>query len=443
MPEAVDIVAESPLPYALRSHCCAWEAQEPARVGGVAARGVRGRAALKAIGENNFAKGAQWSPDGSTVLAGHDDGALRLYRLPANSKKIAENGTPGDAPPSHLEPYCHAIAGGPILDFCFFPGYSLDVPATCCFLTSSQGHPIHLREAAAGTLRNTYRPFSHVDEVCHAFSLCFSSDGRRIVAGFEQYLRVFDVQRPGRQVEDWLLSTRKGKGQKGIIGAVAASSESPGVYAAGSYSRSVGVYHQGSKGKPIASFVDTEDGYEMGGVTQLAWVNEWLLLSGHRKDRWIRAWDLRMAGKPGALREAAGVRSQALMHRFPRPAQTQQRFSFSVDGDVLATGTDSGDAICYSLSTTREVGRIAGAHRRPCISAMLHPGSSGMLLTASGARCFPDYDVDSPTSSRSPTPEPPEKRRRGGNRAAASAKEARALNEPLDNSLRIWRLVWE
>mmetsp|Transcript_84678 Transcript_84678/g.220457 ORF Transcript_84678/g.220457 Transcript_84678/m.220457 type:complete len:441 (+) Transcript_84678:110-1432(+) len=389
---------------------------------------------------NNFTKGVRWSPDGSTLLASHDDAALRLYQVPSAAVSGDSGWTGGDrglaAPPLRMEPYAQVQEGGPVLDFCFFPSFTWENPATCCFIASSQDHPIHLREAATGTLCNTYRPYNQVDEVCHSFSLCFSPDGGKILGGFQQYIRVFDVQRPGRQVEDWLLSTRKGKGQKGIIGAIAANSMSPGVYAAGSYNRSVCVYHEGSRGKPVARLVDNEPDYEMGGVTQLLWASEWLLLSGHRRDRWLRAWDLRMASSAEGL-GGGGLHPKALLHRFPRCTRTHQRFLFSVQGCQLAVGDDQGSVFLHSLSTFEEEECIPRAHERPCVSAMLHPFCR-TLATSGGGRVFPDYDVDSSAGSLSPPPRRKSTRKRSCSRGKA-AKHVKSL-KPLDNSVRVWQL---
>lgn len=402
---------------ALQRSQCLFEASEPTSAKG-----------------NNFTKGSKWSPDGSVVLTAHDDAVLRLWRAPDINAEVG-------AMPKPFEAYAKAPEGGPVLDFCFFPGFTWDYLPTCCFLTSSQDHPIHLRDALSGTLRNTYRPYNQVDEVCHAFSLCFSIDGSRILAGFPQAIRIFDVQRPGRQVEEWLLSTRKGRGQKGIIGALTAAPAAPGLYAAGSYNRSVCIYHHSSRGKPVAWLADKQERvHMMGGVTQLAWVGEQLLLSGHRCDQWLRAWDLRMAGGEG---EAA--QDRALLHRFPRATRTHQRFLFGTKDDLLTTGDDSGNVLLYSLSSLREVGRISGAHTRPCVCAMPHPHKEA-LLTASGTRSFPNYDVESPPQSRSQSPSPsvqsprsPRGKRR--RQESGEASEGDAAHR-LDNSLRIWRLEW-
>ncbi|CAJ1419544.1 unnamed protein product, partial [Effrenium voratum] len=343
---------------------------------------------------NNFAKAAKWSPDGSVAIAVHDDEILRMYQVP-QAEDLEGTKT--------LFPYAETAEGGPVLDFCFFPSFTWEYPGTCCFITSSQDHPIHLRDAVTGELRNTYRPFNNVDEVCHASSLCFSPDGSKIIAGFSLYLRVFHLQRPGRQMEDWLLGTKKGTGQKGIIGAVAASLWQPGLYAAGSYNKSICLYQESSRGKAVARLADSK----MGGVTQLAFGSEWLLLSGHRKDSWLRAWDLRMLGEQG---------NEALLQELPRSVNTHQRFHFGVQDDLLSTGDDSGNILLYSLSSMQEVGRFQG-HSRPCTSAELRPteAKERVLLSSSGSRHFPDYDVDSPE---------PERR-----------KVAR-----LDNSLRVWQL---
>eukprot|EP00747_Dinoflagellata_sp_TGD_P082546 gnl/TRDRNA2_/TRDRNA2_161738_c3_seq1.p1 gnl/TRDRNA2_/TRDRNA2_161738_c3~~gnl/TRDRNA2_/TRDRNA2_161738_c3_seq1.p1 ORF type:complete len:459 (-),score=56.30 gnl/TRDRNA2_/TRDRNA2_161738_c3_seq1:12-1388(-) len=445
---------EAPVHQRLLRHRCVLEAPEPVSVGG-----------------NNFAKAAEWSPDGAVILAAHDDSWLRLYA--ADSSTFAQSETPdmkdgegaagATQEPTTMEPYACVIDGGPILDFAFFPGFNWSRPEICCFISCSQDHPIHLRDAFSGALRNTYRPYNHVDEVCHAFSLCFSFDGCQILGGFSQYIRVFDVQRPGRQVEDWHLSTRKGSGQKGIIGAIAGSPYRPGWYAAGSYNRNACIYAPGSKGKYAAKLSDDEHGYEMGGVTRVVWAGENLLLTGHRCDRWLRAWDLRMIGDTSPDHSSQPPR--ALLHRFPRPVRTHQRFVFSVQGELLAAGDDEGTVSFYSLTSLQELGRLEGAHKRPCVSSILHPQRSDVLLSASGSRAFPDYDVDS-AGEEVPDPSPSPHGRKRSASVMSNAEETKAdgafsstastgtcgrqrresadvqSRKSFDNSVRVWRLSW-
>jgi hypothetical protein len=56
--------------------------------------------------------------------------------------------------------------------------------------------------AETGKLHATYSPYNHLDEVTHAFSLAFdpAREGR-LYAGFDSCIRVFDLSRPGRQIE--------------------------------------------------------------------------------------------------------------------------------------------------------------------------------------------------------------------------------------------------
>lgn len=385
-----------PCPYSLGSHEKLLESPEP-----------------HSTERNNFSKGARWSPDGSVIVAVNNDQVLRLFNVPKESLTA-----PATTP---LVPDVSVTEGGALVDVCFFPHFSED-PASRCLLTSSHGHPLHLRDEC-GELRNTYRPFNNVEEVCHATTMTFSSDGRKIAAGFPQHIRLFDVQRPGRQIEDWTLSTRKGRGQKGIIGALEATPFWPGLYAAGSYNKSICLYNEQTRGRSIASFHDGQGRDQMGGVTQLVWASEFVLLSGHRRDGWIRAWDMRMTSEPHV-----DGRPRALMHRFQRSAQTHQRFLFSVHGDVLASGDDRGDLSFHSLSYMCQTGRIK-AHGRPCVSGMLNPVNDTLILTSSGSRSFLNYDVDS-------------------DEEGVCAKRPKLGSEcheemgMMDNSMRVWRLKW-
>lgn len=73
----------------------------------------------------------------------------------------------------------------------------------------------------------------------------------------------------------------------------------------------------------------------MGGITQLSWVDEHFFLSGHRKDSYLRLWDIR---RPNVI------------FRLPRRAQkTNQRLGFSVAGPCALSGDDSGHLHWYRL----------------------------------------------------------------------------------------------
>ena len=56
----------------------------------------------------------------------------------------------------------------------------------------------HLHAATACASAGTYRPYDHLDEIAAAYSVAFTPDGARFLAGFKDCVRVFDVARPGR-----------------------------------------------------------------------------------------------------------------------------------------------------------------------------------------------------------------------------------------------------
>ena len=82
-------------------------------------------------------------------------------------------------------------------------------------VVSTQGRPVHLWDALSGQLRASYRAYNAVDEVTAAYCLAFSSDGGRILAGFNKALRIFDVGRPGRAYTEVVTHKRDAPGLQG------------------------------------------------------------------------------------------------------------------------------------------------------------------------------------------------------------------------------------
>jgi WD40 repeat protein len=56
-------------------------------------------------------------------------------------------------------------------------------PASCCYLSTSRDHPIHLWDAFTGQLRASYRAYDHMDELAAAYCVTFSPYGDKIFAG--------------------------------------------------------------------------------------------------------------------------------------------------------------------------------------------------------------------------------------------------------------------
>jgi len=199
-------------------------------------------------------------------------------------------------------------------------------PQTCVFASTSRNAPVHLFDAYDGSIRASYRGYDHYDELSAALCVSFNVDGDRLYAGYPRMIRIFDVGRPGRQIEDRpTCAKRSDKGcQRGMLSCIAFNPDASGMYAVGSYDRSVWLYDDRS-GKPILSFENAH----RGGVTQVQWCPDGTkLVSGGRRDDAIVVWDIR------------GGTNNALF-TFKRDAETNQKFSFDIseDGKYLVTGS--------------------------------------------------------------------------------------------------------
>ncbi|CBZ56302.1 hypothetical protein NCLIV_067270 [Neospora caninum Liverpool] len=204
--------------------------------------------------------------------------------------------------------------------------------------------PIHLYSGIDCSLLASYSCYNHLDEVAHAYSLLFHPTKPRLFAGGISGVRIFDLERPGRQVKDILFATRRAKqGQKGIISCMDFKQVGPGanqLFACGSYSPSVCVYTEEGGGRrsgvpyttPTHCLLDKATSW--GGVTQVKFVGEHLLVAGHRQDGTMRCWDLRRPSSP--------------LSRLARETtQSSQKFAFDTcsftdedEGEITALVTD-------------------------------------------------------------------------------------------------------
>lgn len=209
----------------------------------------------------NFTKGCQWAPDGTCILVPCEDFKIRIFELSRElySGKLPEN--------FHLPSFESSLKikeGGMIYDICWFPYMNSWEPSTCCFLSTSQGSPIHLWDAFTGQLRATYRAYNQlvilfiysfifcieliflyyiyyfrVDEVEAGISVQFTDSGGVIWSGFKNALRTFDTDRPGRQIDTIYLK----KNFPNVTGLVSCIRENPGMsglIAFGTYSKCIG-----------------------------------------------------------------------------------------------------------------------------------------------------------------------------------------------------------
>ncbi|KAG0041731.1 Telomerase Cajal body protein 1 [Gryganskiella cystojenkinii] len=341
--------------------------------------------------------------------------------------------------------------GEVVYDMCWYPKMSTHDPATCCVLSSSRDHPVHLWDAFSGELRCSYTIVDHCEVNVAPTALCFSLDGSKIYCGSNNMVEIFDTSRPGKDSQKRpTVPTRKSKkGQKGVISCLAFNPDHSDLYAAGSYLKTIGLYDARAdelllllrdKSRPNKKKTNheqsngdqsTKDAPPMGGLTDLKFSPDGLYLySASRMDSYLRCWD---------IRNTANV-----LYRLERPGeQTNQRISFDIscDGRWLSSGDMNGDVSIFDLKNPLdvEVERLSvryHAHEDVVSSASFHPSGS-MLATSSGQRKYElaldsDSDSDSDTDSHSDASDRESESRVGVSLTASTAT--------LDNSIRLWSI---
>ncbi|XP_073256663.1 telomerase Cajal body protein 1-like [Porites lutea] len=331
---------------------------------------------------SNFLKGCKWSPDGSCVLTNSDDNVLRIFNLPVE----LYNGTAVHGL-SEMVSVLQMPEGETVYDYCWYPFMSSLDPDTCCLLSSSRDHPIHMWDAFTGSIRCTYRTYNHLDELVAANCLSFNLDGSCIYAGFNKMVRIFDTARPGRDFQERPTTVKK-EGQTGIISSIAFSPDNSGMYALGSYSKSVGVYSE-SDGQLIFLLQG-----QQGGVTHVMFSPDGTkLYSGGRKDDEIICWDVR---NPGTV-----------LYCMNRSVDTNQRVYFDIDrsGQYIISGNADGTVSIWDSTSpplTSETTTEATlqpvmqfvAHGDFVNGVSFHP-SLPLLATTSGQRQFAEPGSDS------------------------------------------------
>lgn len=138
----------------------------------------------------NVVRALRWSPDGSCLLTASEDNVLRVFGLPepvaaeacgvgaaGGSASEGEPGGGGSSGPLELSSALCISEGESVYDCCWYPLMSWAEPMTCCFLSTSRDHPVHLWDAYDGSLRANYVGYNHLDEVTPAYSAAFEPSG--------------------------------------------------------------------------------------------------------------------------------------------------------------------------------------------------------------------------------------------------------------------------
>lgn len=314
----------------------------------------------------NFTKGCQWSPDGTCLLVPSEDFKIRIYELPRElySAKIHSESKPMNFPVALT-----IKEGGLIYDTCWYPFMNSWEPATCCFLSTSRESPIHLWDAFNGELRATYRAYNQVDEVEASISVQFIDSAREIWAGFKNTLRVFNVERPGRQINT-IQFKKDFPNATGLVSCIRENPIMPGLVAFGTYSKYIGLYRDG----PLCSFKTGS------GVTQIEFSPcGTKLFSVVRKNSEFLCWDLR---NPGIV----------LYSLQGRQSNTNQRIQFSVisDGKQIISGGTDGNVALWELQQSTDytdfnvMYKIKLSH--DCINGVCLHRSLPIIATSTGQR---------------------------------------------------------
>lgn len=99
------------------------------------------------------------------------------------SARLQEEGEAAVKEPSEWPCVIESREGETIYDFAWYPLMQPSEPASCCYLSTSRDHPIHLWDAFTGQLRASYRAYDHMDELAAAYCVAFSPYGDKIFAG--------------------------------------------------------------------------------------------------------------------------------------------------------------------------------------------------------------------------------------------------------------------
>ncbi|KAJ6480378.1 WD40-repeat-containing domain protein [Mycena sanguinolenta] len=394
----------------------------------------------------NFARSAEWCPDGSVALVQCEHREFRIFApkvsAPQNEVTGELNLNPNTGDLSRILPQ-----SAPILDYIWYPTASPATPASFCFVASVRETPVKLLDASDGRLRASYGIVDHRERQIAPHSLAFNLSGTKLYCGFENAIEVFDVGRPGPS-EGTRLHTSPSKqsrdGLKGIISALAFSPsyENAGMYAAGSLTATPG---------NIALFTETDGavpvsfiaGGPSAGVTQLHFnpTRPHILYAAFRRERAIYSWDLRAdVNTPFEIYSPSPASGEP-----EEKGETNQKRRFDVDvmGRWLGIGDQEGAVHIFGLHSENEHdgGEAVSptltwnAHEDAIGSVSFHP-TQPMLLSVSGSRHF--HTESSSSSSDDSDGEEEEKQNDEAERGTIRRSRVRRGPVTLDSSMKVW-----
>ncbi|KAL4923940.1 uncharacterized protein BDV17DRAFT_225330 [Aspergillus undulatus] len=352
--------------------------------------------ASELAGNLSYFKGAEWSPDGTTILTDSSDHHIRTYIVPPDLLEEQQS-------PHRLSPYSVLPSGEPTYASAFYPFFSLQEPSSTLFLSSVRDHPIRLSSALVPESVATYslvNPTTEAFITPHCIIYPPTLAGTHFITGSDSLICLFDVSRSGKEGPvSWMPtipSKRKqsvggGVGMKGIVSALALSPNRDGILAAGTFSRNVGLYDSNGSGQSLGTFnvSKTEADRHIGGcgITQLLWSScgRYLYIA-ERKSDGVLVYDIRVTGQLlGWLQGRKALTNQRMKIDL---LQTEQNGAH----EIWAGGTDGTMRLWQSPTHT------AGAqdptwqwkvHDDSLSSTVMHPMGE-VVATTSGQKHFRD-----------------------------------------------------
>ncbi|GMR31570.1 hypothetical protein PMAYCL1PPCAC_01765, partial [Pristionchus mayeri] len=348
---------------------------------------------------NNYVRSVQFSSGGRNLATTSQDRHLRLFKF---DEEKCETFLTVSLP-----------LGGLIYDAAWHPREEW-------VATSSRDHPIHLWNEE-GERVVSFRGINHLDELSSANTLRFAVDGSRLYAGYHKYLRIFDLNRPGRQTREIKTWSRESGGQRALLSCIGVHPLYEGVIAVGCYGRSIGLYSDKSK--------SVECLFEIGhsALTQLEYSIDGLrLYAATRNDSAIVCYDLRNPGRS--------------LFSLDRPGHTNQSFAFDLDGSdrFLFSGSSTGEVLVFDVKTGEsQPKQRVKATESALVGVSVHP-SRALLATCCGERIYRVMEL-------SEDEEEGEERKKarmeeGGEGERRHTEEYKEGKQPLDNGFHIWKI---
>ena len=318
--------------------------------------------------QSNLFHLAQFSGDGTTIVALNEDRCLRSFVLPTDLLEETQQ-------PHHLAAQSTLQVPTNVQSYAIYPHFNLPDRSTTVVLSASNDLPISLNNALDfETAHATYHLVHRYTEAYIApSSLLWMQNGRHFVAGSKDQISIFDPSRDGsgpvvrhKTARGKYGNKLPGSASNPRIGLVSALSiNSKGLLAAGTRDRQVGIYEQGGKGDCVTSFsvassAGEQDSVQGKGITHLAWspCGTYLVVAERQSDG-MQVFDLR-----NMLRRVSWLSG--------RKADTTQKLGLDVvptaEGyEVWAGGTDG------IVRMWKDPGSLDGEHV-PNDSIKLHEG---------------------------------------------------------------------